>query len=78
MSRGLSSEKNEDQDSGNEKHSIHLNIDGNCFFLITIPGTFGHYKFACVLAVLRDIRVLYVGCLATIKADESTFSCLFY
>lgn len=46
--------------------------------IIIIPVTLGHYKLACVLAVLREIHDLYVGCSATITADESTFSYLFY
>jgi len=45
--------------------------------IIIIPVTLGHYKFACVLAGLRKIHDLYVGCLATITAYESTFSYLF-
>ena len=46
--------------------------------IIIIPVTLGHYKLACVLAVLRGIHDLYGRCLATITADESTYSYLFY
>lgn len=51
---------------------------GFLLLIIIIPVTLGHYKPACVLAVLREIHDLYVGCSATITADESTFSYLFY
>lgn len=40
--------------------------------------TLGYYKFVCVLAVLREIRDLCMGCLASVKADESTSGYLFY
>lgn len=40
-----------------------------CCFYYYYPVTLGHYKLACVLAVLREIQYLYVGCLTTVKAD---------
>lgn len=46
--------------------------------IIISPMRLGQYKLTCVLAVLREINDLYVGCLVTITADESTFSYLFY
>lgn len=49
-----------------------------CCYYYHYPVTLGHYKFACVPAVLRDIHDLYVGCLASVKAAESTSDFLFY
>lgn len=85
LAKIFTDESDWDQKNYCEKHRLHLNIDGDfyyfccwfCYYYYHYPVSLGHYKLACVPAVLRKIH-LYLGCLATVKADESVSGYLFY